>query len=329
MPNLTDKIDEGNMLLRMMFYGAPKTRKTWEAGTAALANYNVVLLDGDHGYHVLTKVLPPEAQKRVTVFEIADKRNESTFALFMATLLSKGKVYWDETEKKVLIRPQSGCVCLDLEKLDQNTVLVLDSWTALTWSIAMRYAREHMIDLTDPQKQDQEGYAWMGSLATWMLTKLTTVNCHLIVIGHSTMYTKFTTDARGKRVAEWERMIMKSTSGPHAMTLSDKVSDILYFYNLSATATRIDTSADKDREGGSRILKPGTYKWEDLPMTAIFKEAGVKMPTADNPYLDFTITDEEVQTAQAKPQMQNATIEPKQNGPIKLSALSKLQGAKK
>ena len=46
MPTLEAKSnEESGMLLRELFYGPPKTRKTWLAGTAAEAGFNVILID--------------------------------------------------------------------------------------------------------------------------------------------------------------------------------------------------------------------------------------------------------------------------------------------
>lgn len=291
MPSLADKLKNPDdvLLLRELFYGAPKTRKTWLAGTAAEAGFNTILLDADHGYHILTKQLSDEAKKRLTLIECRDSLKSATASKFIARFLKQGKIWFNEKKRSIVLTQNNlddDCIELNEEThLNRNTVLILDSYSAIVQSIKFSYAIEHQIDLTDPEKESWDGYAWSGMLASYILERLTKLPCHVIVIGHATQYEK--RDKTGKNI-EWQRRIIKSTSGPHAMTIADKFSDILYFYNVSASTTKIETRAEKDAEGGSRIIPPNVYKWEDLQFKDICKLAGIPLPPSDLPYLDFT-----------------------------------------
>lgn len=293
MPSLTDKLQNPNetLLLRELFYGPPKTRKTWLAGTAAEAGFNTILLDADHGYHILTKQLSEKARKRLQLFECRDSLKSATASKFVARFLKQGKIWFNEKTRSIVMTPQNltdDCVELNQTHLTPNTVLILDSYTAIVNSIKFSYAIEKDIDLTDPEKESWDGYAWSGMLASYILERITKLPCHVIVVGHSTQYEKYSTDRNGKQKLEWSRRILKSTSGPHAMTITDKFSDILYFYNVSASMTKIETRADKDADGGSRIIPPNVYEWDKLSFAKICELAGIPLPPDDLPYLDFT-----------------------------------------
>lgn len=297
MPTLNTKQlnTDNSVLLRELFYGAPKTRKTWLAGTAAEAGFNVILLDSDHGYHILMKQLSDAAKKRLMIFECRDSLKLPTASTFIAKFLKAGKVLFDEETRRVVGLPQNitnTTIELSVERhLNANTVLIVDSYSAIVSSLKFAYAKEHNIDLTDAEKEGWDGYAWTGMLASFIVEKLTQLPCHVIMIAHQTMYEKRAAD--GKKV-EWSRRVIKSTSGPHSMTIGDKFSDILYFINASAAVTKVETRAEKDAEGGSRIIPPDSYTWDKLQWADICKLANIPLPPKDLPFLDFTVEKPEV-----------------------------------
>lgn len=297
MPTLETKTinAENSILLRELFYGAPKTRKTWLAGTAAEAGFNVILLDADHGYHILTKQLSATAKKRLNLFECRDSLTQPVASQFLARFLKQGKVWFNEKTRRVIQFQKdldSDCIELSMDKhLNSNTVLILDSYTAIVNSLKFAYAKERQIDLTDLSEDDSKdmmtkrsGYAVSGGLASFILERITKLPCHVIVIGHSSQYEKYSKDGK---TMEWSRRVVKSTSNPHSLTIGDKFSDILFFNNASASVTKIETRADKDAEGGSRIIPPNSYMWADLQWANICKLANIPLPPRDLPYLDF------------------------------------------
>jgi len=314
MPILSQKVADLSAnppLLRQLYYGSPKTRKTWLAGTAAEAGFNTILLDSDHGYHVLLKNLTPESQKRLMIIEARDSLKQATAAEFMTRFLKFGYVIFHEPSHQVVVNNKllqdetfrSECIQLSLEQhLNHNTVLIVDSYTALVRSISFRYAIENKVDLTDPERTDWEGYAWCGALASWMLEKLSRLPCHVIVIGHKTVYEKRSKD---QKTIEWTRQQIKSTSGPHSMTVGDMFSDILYFENVSSSMTKISTRADKDMEGGSRLIPPNSYQWEKLQFKDICGYSGIALPSPSLPYLDFSIPKQEGGLLETKKQILN------------------------
>jgi len=198
---------------------------------------------------------------------------------------------------------------LSLERhLNSNTVLILDSYTALVNSLKFAYSKERKIDLTDLSEDDaadmnlkRSGYAVSGGIASFVLERITKLPCHVIVIGHASQYEKYSKDGK---TLEWSRRVVKSTSNPHSLTFGDKFSDILYFFNASSAVTKIETRAEKDAEGGSRIIPPNSYLWADLTWDKICAFANIPLPPEDLPYLDFT-PDVKVQAISAKPQVIN------------------------
>lgn len=292
---LDNRLKKDDMLLRILMYGNAKTRKTWWAGKAAEANYNVLLLDGDNGWHIL-KQIKPEAQKRIQIVNMTDNRGMPIFATALARLLKDGKLTWDEKEKKsAKLNPNGNCINVNLDLLNENCVVVMDSWTAYTVSLMLQFAKENMIDLSKAEdlvgttksgNEDKWGYyRWAGTLATWSIVQLTALPCHVIVIAHTDVYEKRSKD--GMKVI-WSKRQIKSTSGPHAMQLPAKFSDVLYFYQ-KGTAPKISTRGDEEAEGGSRLIAPGEYNWDDLQFKDFIKAAELTLPKADAPLIDYSL----------------------------------------
>ena len=169
MTQLNTKLKEGNMLLRVLCYGPAKSKKTWWAGKAAEAGFNVTVLDGDNGWQILNNILP-EAQERINVIELVDTMKNAVFCVALTQLLKDSQLVWNEKlGASSKMQPTNATAIVDLEKLTTNDVLVIDSWTALVWSLVLRYAKENGVDLTDPEKADREFYSWGNSMVKWML----------------------------------------------------------------------------------------------------------------------------------------------------------------
>lgn len=285
MPQLDKRLEDKDMLLRELVYGPAKSKKTWWVGKAAEAGYNVLLLDGDDGWHILTQI-KPEARKRIQVMDLNDDLNKVNFSTFMARLLKTGTIVWDEEKKKsAKLNPNANCVSIDLNKMGKHDLLVVDSWTALIKSLMWQYAIENTIDLSEADKSDWDFYGWGGRLALWMLDRLASLNCHLVVIAHATIYEKRSKD--GKKVISQKRQII-STSGPNAMQIPSKFSDVLYFYP-KGSAFKIDTKGTDEADGGSRLVPPGVYNWDDLQFVDLIKAAGLDLPPVDNPFIDYAV----------------------------------------
>jgi len=284
-----------NILVRALLYGAPGTKKTWWAGRAAEAGFNVILLDADDGWHIW-KNIGDGFKHKLKVLDIVDTFDEPKACVFMTMFLKGDSFIWDENKKrqaltKNSIRPDHDYTFVDAKQLTPNDVLVIDSWTKLTESIGLRYAVENGIDLSDATKPQWEGYRWSGALASWMLQKLHALPCHVIVIGHEQNYEKRkeVTDERGRKqqIVEWAKTQVISTSGPHSQKLGVDFSELYYFYRQSASVVKIDTKGDKDRDGKSRLIEPGYYRWEELQFKDIVEKANLKRPNVEHKCTGF------------------------------------------
>lgn len=276
---LNKKLADGQMLLRVLAYGPAKSKKTWWAAKAAEAGFRVTLLDGDNGWQIL-KQIAPEAQSRVEVIDLVDTFKASVFALALTQLLKDGKLVWNEnTGTSARMNPDKATATLDLELMNHEDVLVIDSWTALVWSLVLRYSKENAIDLTDPEKADREFYGWGNSMVKWMLNQLQSLKCHVIVIAHATVYEKYTGTGKNLKLVMQRRQPI-STSGPNAMQMASKFSDVLYF-SVKGSSYKIDADGDNDKDGGSRGLPPKMYNWEELQFKDLCAAYGIPLPSGD------------------------------------------------
>jgi hypothetical protein len=284
---LDNRLNSGDMLLRVLPYGPAKSKKTWWAGKAAEDNFNVLLIDGDDGWHILNHIAP-EKQKRIQVINATDVLGRPVFAKFVTQLLKAGNFIWDEKAKaNGKLSPNENCIHIPLTTMGHGTVVILDSWTALVRSLQLQYAKENLIDLSVAEEEDGNKwgfYRWGGVIASWIVGQFTALGCHVIVIAHEDQYEKLSKD--GKKVLSSRRQV-KSTSGPHAMQLPSQFSDILYFYPHKS-AFKIDAKGSDTEDGGNidyslpnggAIAKPQTNLVQPVtkPTAKIAPKAGLKI----------------------------------------------------
>lgn len=260
MPIAKQQIEEGDGLLRLVMYGAAKTGKTHFATTLADLGYNVILADIDFGYHV-TKKLTPRGQNNTLVLPVRDgpKRANGLWAVVGLCMREDPFILNDDTGEVVHLQgqivPEHNYLRISPNNLNSNDVVIVDSWTALCHSIVVEYCLRNNIKLEEAAKQEWDGYAWCGMMATRILFALRNLNCHLILIGHEDHHEKRSAD---QKTVLSSRIQMKSTSGNHAKTIIDKFSDVLYF-TVGGGKRKIDLRVAANRDGGSRILKEKEY----------------------------------------------------------------------
>jgi len=282
MPMASDYSNHGRMV-RALIYGPDKTKKTWWACRAAEAGYNVILIDGDDGSSI-TKQLPPAAQERILVVDVVNTQKRAVFARFMASFCRPGNAFlWDEQEKvsiseKTKLNPDHSYVRFEPSKFTSNDVVVIDSWTALAASSQIEWANDQNVDLTAVEKEgDQFSLLnFQARILDYVLNQIHTMPCHVIVVGHETVYEKFKTDSNGKRVIVSSDTIPISSTGPQGKKLGKHFNDVLRFYKLNDTAYRIDSAGGANIAGGSRLLPPKQYKWEEVTPQLLFEAVGAK-----------------------------------------------------
>lgn len=266
---------------RTFLYGPDKTKKTWWACRAAEAGFNVILIDGDDGSSII-KQLPMEARKRILVVDVVNTPGNNAFARFVATFMKGDAFLWNE-QRKVSNTPNTkrdaaqSYAFFDIKKLGMNDVVILDSWTALAASLMMEWAKENNVELTAVEKEGDQ-FSLMGYQSRYLnyvLDKLKTFPCHMIVIGHETVYEKWEGKGTERKMVEQKTQPFSST-GPHAKKIGASFSNVLRFKKQSDVSFRIDAGGDQNTMGGCRQLAPALYKWEDISPATIFAAVGSK-----------------------------------------------------
>lgn len=268
-------------LVRTLIWGRDKVKKTWWACRSAEAGYNVILIDGDDG-SAITKKLPLEAQKKILVVDAVND-TKAVFARFMATFIRPGQEFlWDEQGKVSITvntkrNPLHSHIYFKPTLLTPNDVVIIDSWTALAASTQLQYATEQNIDLTAIEKEGDQ-FALLGFQSRFLdycLNNLHALPCHVIVVGHETVYEKWEGKGKDRKMISSQIQPISST-GPQGMKLGKHFNDVLHFTKLSDLAYRIDAGGTLDRSGGSRTLEPKKYDWKDVTPQLLFDAAGSK-----------------------------------------------------
>lgn len=295
MPLVNETIQENKSpFARLLLYGPSKTKKTWWLGTAAEAGYNVLLMNGDDGAHILNRIAP-NAQHRIRVINCMDQLQKAVFYDFVIRFLLGDRFIWDDETNQAVkkVVPEHNCFIFDSTKLTANDVVCIDSWTALMWSLTVKNAAEKGILLEEGDKGENpwELYGDTSRQADWILNRLKSLPCNVVVIAHSEVYEKTRQVNRGgKKETEiiFTRIQPISSSRPHAQKLAKLFSDVLFF-KMIGNQYRIDASADEHRDGGSRILAPKNHDWDELHFGEYAKLAHIPpaVPDASMPAAEF------------------------------------------
>jgi hypothetical protein len=284
MPMANDLKDHGR-LVRTLIYGKDKTKKTWWACRASEDGYNVILLDGDDG-GTIVRNLPPEAQKKILLVNLCNLKSRAVFAQFMATFCRGDAFIWDETERVSLpvnakLNPTHSHVYFDPDKFTNNDVIVLDSWTALAMSTALEFSLDQNISLTEIER-DGDNFAmpnFQARFLDYVLDKIKTWKGHAIVVGHEMNWEKYKGKGKDRKiVGDYIQPI--SSTGPQGQKLGKFFENVLRFTRLSDISYSIDAGGDDGRAGGSRLIAPQKYKWEQITPQSMMASLGAK-PTGE------------------------------------------------
>lgn len=277
-----DTFSNHGRLVRALIYGKDKTKKSWWALKSAEAGYNTILLDGDDGASIVTQ-LPLEARKKILITNCVNTRTRAVFALFMASFMKPGNSFlWDEIGKcsiplNTTRRPEKSYIRFEPEKFTANDVIIIDSWTALAASTLIQFAMEQGMDLAAVEK-DEDQFAHLNFQARYLdhiLNQIHALPCHVIVIGHEQEWDKMKGKGRDRKiVASFIQPI--SSTGPQGQKLGKHFSDVFHFSKLSDVAYRIDAGGDDSKAGGSRLLAPKKYNWDDITPKILFEAVGAK-----------------------------------------------------
>lgn len=236
------------VLMKALILGDPKAGKTEWALKAAEAGFNVLYLDGDVAAQTISAVAE-NARERIFYLDIADKLDggiDPRMIGAVSDFMTSSRLLWNDTKQRVYSRakdehnPETGA-CLDEiwefrpAKLNHRWVVVIDSWTTLSYSAMLAKALSDGVDLGDVEKIERSVYQGVGNRLTNMLATIQKMPCHVIVIGHPDQYEKRKSQSgvtvkeglkENDQIIEWTKMIPKSSSKPHGLTLGKFFSDI-------------------------------------------------------------------------------------------------------
>ena len=286
--NAHDFLTRPNNHIRLFIYGHGKTKKTWWAAAAASAGFNTLILDMDRGASIIRN-LDAAALTRTHVIPCADRAADPIAYQFIREFCRSFDVYFHEKRGATSQKPMRNATRYNLTNSSAPaTVLILDSWTALTRSIIQHFSNEHGIDPTDAGKIDWDGYRWSAMMATWVLESLKSLPCHLIVIGHQNTYEKYRGTRRDRRLI-FTREQPLSTSNPHGQTISQHFDEVYRFIGRGGVSY-IETGGSEHVDGGSRIVAAKTYQWEQFQFATLCKLHGIEIPGPDAPAREWQHT---------------------------------------
>lgn len=281
-----------NALVKLLLIGDGKIGKTHYAGMAA-ERLNVLYLDGDVGAQTLA-TLPESVRKNIYLLSMQDRIDggvrSSDFITAVAEFTSNIKFRWNDTHSRVAKRSDKGVDIWEIlpAKLDQNDVLVIDSWTGLTESIMLKCAQANGIDLANATTlQLRPVYQSANLQATALLQVIRSVRCHVIVIAHPDEYTHMTkpvgrrvSDAReSDMIIDWTKLIPKTTSKPQGLNMAKYFTDVAWGeMSPSGKERRLNFQVKNDRVSGGHFTESKSAD-DDYSFTNLIKQIGGAIPT--------------------------------------------------
>lgn len=293
-----DQLTAAQVTAKLMILGDPKAGKTEYALKAAEAGFNVLYLDGDVAAQTLTAV-SPAARSRIFYMDVGDRLDsgiDPRMIQIVADFFTSSKFLWNDTKQAVYSRmkddhdPETGA-CLDEiweirpARFDNRWVLVLDSWTTLSYSAMLAKGLDMGVDLGDIEKADMNLYAGAGNRLTNMLATIQKAKCHFIVIGHPAQFEKTKSpdnqragEIKAKdRIVEWTKMVPKSSSNPHGLTMGKYFSDIGWIDVDKFGKRKLDFDTTNQRVSGGHMTGKGDPRGE-YSFANVVKHIGGAIP---------------------------------------------------
>jgi hypothetical protein len=267
--------------IRLMIYGAAKTRKTFWAGSAG-ETHRVTLLDGENGSKILQN-LPATAQANIQRIPLAGKPMAPALCLFISLLFKVQKYLWSITEERIIeprnVNPDHHYINVDLSLLTTDDVLIVDSWTKIASDSAIQYMVDKNIDPFQGKKKEFDFYGYQDLVLDVLMGAFSCLPCHLIVIGHQEFHTSEVKE--GFIIKKITRQQTVSSSGKHGAKIPRTISDVLWFEGAEKSQfapygdTNIHTGGSEFRDGGCRSLAPAVYKFSEFKFKDFIKLANV------------------------------------------------------
>lgn len=168
----------------ILLFGPPKSGKSYLAGKLA-SHKNLLWFDLEGGHNVLFQ-LPQEQQERIELIDLPDTRGFPIAIETMLKVIKGGKVDICEEHGKVscsICRKDSKpFTTVELNALDSDTVVVVDSLTQLTNSAIAHITKNQPEDY----KMEFDDWGNLGKLLDTFLSYVQQAPYSIICISHET-----------------------------------------------------------------------------------------------------------------------------------------------
>lgn len=282
-------------LVKLLLIGDGKLGKSYYAGLAAKAGFNVLYLDGDVGAQtigsmVADKTLSAEEASRIYLLDIGDTilsgMKDTNFAEFMDEFVTNTVVRWNDTDQRIGTRRDTDKEIWEIRpgRLGPNDLLVLDSWTGYVESLMTRIGRANGVDIANASTTEMRPVYQGGALkASELLQVIRSLPCHVIVIAHPDEYQHVTLKegtVKGKanekdQIVDWTKMIPKTTSKPQGLTMAKYFTDVAWMeLSPAGTERRLNFKPKNDRISGGHFTDSKSveeYSFINLAKTIGFK----------------------------------------------------------
>lgn len=171
----------------ILLFGPPKSGKSLLAGKLS-SHKNLLWFDLEGGHNVLFQ-LPSEQQERIELIDLPDTRGYPIAIETMLKVIKGGKVDICETHGKVSCaicrRDSKPFITVELNALDSDTVVVVDSLTQLTNSAISHITKNQPEDY----KMEFDDWGNLGKLMDTFLSYVQQAQFSIICISHETEVT--------------------------------------------------------------------------------------------------------------------------------------------
>jgi hypothetical protein len=168
----------------ILLFGPPKSGKSYLAGKLS-SHKNLLWFDLEGGHNVLFQ-LPPEQQERIELIDLPDTRGFPIAIETMLKVIKGSRVDICETHGKascaICKKDSSPFVTVELNALDNDTVVVVDSLTQLTNSAIAHITKNQPEDY----KMEFDDWGNLGKLMDTFLSYVQQAPFSIICISHET-----------------------------------------------------------------------------------------------------------------------------------------------
>lgn len=295
MPRATN-MAASTQLIKALVNGVEKAGKSTWAAEAAEAGFNVLYLDGDVAAATIGQ-LSPGAQARIFYMDVSDDlvgTLDANMIQIVADLFSSTNYVWNDSQRKRYsikgYEPTDEVWEIRPALFDHRWVIVIDSWTTLSYSALLAKAQDLGEDIANVERIGREVYSGTGNRLTNILTVIQKAPCHVIVIGHPDEYQKKKAPDKTRVGAmketdmeiEWTRMVAKSCSRPHSLTMGKFFTDVGWL-DITRTGKReLSFKLDPTRSSGGHLDSKGDPR-ETHSFANLVRAIGGTVPDATRP----------------------------------------------